>query len=208
VSQNDEKQAAEAALKFVEQVQQVTHKRDWIEIPKSEWEETRADLDQVLDLAQKLGIVEVIRPASPDAENIVVHVKPRFYQLRDEVCETVTRRRIHREVIIDGEKIDVRSPTNYTICVALPEALEAEIRSLVFNMLQAPDRKVRYGSEMRLRKILLLRYRDIPVQLRERAEQVLLSFDRWKMPKRRGKRRASAARDASDGMLRRRERTA
>jgi hypothetical protein len=207
VSRNDEKQAAEAALKFVEQVQQVTRKRDWIEIPKSEWQDLRANLDQLLDSAQELGIVEVIRVPSPEGENIIVHVKPKFYQLKDEVYETITRR-VHREVIIDGEKIDVRSPTNYTICVAPAEALEAEIRGLVFNLLHAPEKKVRYGSEMRLRKILLLRYRDIPVRLRGQAEQALMSFEKWKMPKGHGKRRASAAGDASDSLLRGRERTA
>ena len=176
-------------------MQRLTGQKDWFEITKGEWQESLTDFDELLKLAEKLGILQVIPPANPGEEKILVHVKPQFYRLKDEIAETISRD-VHRQVTaIDGEKIDLRSPVNYAISVAPPEALALEIRSLVFNMLEAPDRKVRYGSEMRLRKVLLLRYRDISASPREQAEHALLSFDKWKT--RRRKRRASSAEDAS-----------
>jgi hypothetical protein len=175
-------------------MQRLTGQKDWFEVTKGEWQESLTDFDELLKLAEKLGILEVIPPA-PGEEKILVHVKPEFYRLKDEVAGAISRD-VHRQVTtIDGEKIDLRSPVNYVISVAPPEALASEIRSLVFNMLEAPDRKVRYGSEMRLRKVLLLRYKDIPGSVREQAEHALLSFDKWKT--RRRKRRAPSAEDAS-----------
>jgi hypothetical protein len=96
----------------------LTGQKDWFEITKHEWQESLTDFDELLKLAEKLGILEVIPPANPGEKKILIHVKPEFYRLKDEVAEAISRD-VHRQVTtIDGEKIDLRSPVNYAISVA------------------------------------------------------------------------------------------
>jgi hypothetical protein len=78
-----------------------------------------------------------------------------------------------------GEKIDLRSPTNYMIATA--SALAMEIRTQLFNLRNAPEMRTRIGSEMRIRRIVLLRWNDIPVSQREEIEQALMSHEKWRI---------------------------
>lgn len=179
-SEKDEPSRIRAALKLVEQLQRATGQRDIMDVVQSEWREARPDFDELFALAKKLGIVEVLTLEKQPEDTLRVRVKMKFYTMKDETEQEDTRA-VHRQVTVNGEKIDLRSPTNYMIATASPSALAMEIRTQLFNLRNAPEMRTRIGSEMRLRRIALLRWNDIPVSQREEIEQALMSHEKWRI---------------------------
>ena len=180
-SEKDERSKIRAALKLVEQLQRATGQRDIIEVVQSECREARPDFDELFALLKKLRIVEVLAPESPQEDKLVVRVMMMKFTTMKEEMEQEDTREVHRQVTVNGEKIDLRSPTNYMIATASPSALAMEIRTQLFNLRNAPEMRTRIGSEMRLRRIALLRWNDIPVSQREEIEQALMSHEKWRI---------------------------
>lgn len=150
-----------------------------MDVVQSEWREARPDFDELFAVTEKLGIIEVLSPEKQSEDALRVRVKMKFYTMKDETEQEDTRA-VHRQVTVAGQRIDLRSPTSQAIAAAPSEAIASEIRTQLHNLREAPRVKIRLGAEMRLRRIMLLRWNDISVSQREEVEQALLSLDKWR----------------------------
>jgi hypothetical protein len=91
--------------------------------------------------------------------------------------ETLTRT-VHRQVTVDGEKIDLRSGVAYSMLVADINDLGAICDVWVKHVYQHPDPRVRRSCQLRLQKALLMRGKEMPADLKNeiiQAAQVLVT---------------------------------
>jgi len=180
-----------SALRLLENIMRANGgKRDMLEVVPSEWRQARSDFNELFAVLKSLQIVEVLTPPESKDDIIVIHVKPKFYVVEDELEKKDTSE-VHRQVTIDGEKIDLRSAVSQIIITAPVPAIESEIRTQLFNLQNAPRMRIRLGAEMRLRRIKNLRWDDITPSEREEIEQAMMSPSKWSIPRRRRKSTAS-----------------
>jgi len=164
-----------------------------LEVVVSEWRQARSDFNELFAVLKSLQIVEVLTPPETKDDLIVIHVKPKFYIVED-ALEREDTSEVHRQVTIDGEKIDLRSAVSHEIIIAPVPAIESEIRTQLFNLRNAPRMRIRLGAEMRLRRIKNLRWDDITPSEREEIEQAMMSPSKWSIPRRRRKSTATRLR--------------
>jgi hypothetical protein len=183
-SENNDRSKIRAALRLLELIMRANGgKRDMLEVVQSEWRQAHSDFNALFAVLKSLEIVEVLTPPEVKDDVIVLHVKPKFYIVEDEL-EREDASEVHRQVTIDGEKIDLRSAVSHEIITAPVPAIESEIRTQLFNLRNAPKMKIRLGAEMRLRRIKNLRWEDITPSERAEIEQAMMSPSKWSIPRR------------------------